>query len=58
MIELDDTIVGVSFKAHKDFASLDRAVVRGLVESGLWPAIRRRPYEKVPAIDSIPHSIS
>ena len=58
VIELDDTIVGVSFKAHKDLASLGRAaVVQGLVESGLWPAIRRRPYEKVPTIDSIPHSI-
>ena len=58
MIELDDTVAGVNFKAHKDLASLDRAaVVQGLVESGLWPAIRRRPYEKVPAIDSIPHSI-
>ena len=58
VIELDDAVAGVSFKAHKDLASLSRATVVGeLVKSGLWSAIRRRPYEKVPAIDSIPHSI-
>ena len=58
VIELDDTIAARTFKAHKDLALLSRAVVvEGLVESGLWPAIRRRPYEKVPTIYSIPHSI-
>ena len=58
VIELDDTIAGVSFKAHNDLASLSRTtVVEELVKSGLWPAIRRRPYEKIPSIDSIPHSI-
>ena len=58
VIELDDTIAGVSFKAHNDLASLSRTtVVEELVKSGLWSAIRRRPYEKIPSIDSIPHSI-
>ena len=58
VIEVDDTIGARSFKAHKDLASLSRAVVvENLVESGLWAAIRRRPYEKVPTIYSIPHSI-
>ena len=28
-----------------------------LVESGLWTALRMRPYGKVPAIDSVPHSV-
>lgn len=32
-------------------------VVDNLVESGLWTAFRTRPYSKVPAIDSEPHSI-
>lgn len=32
-------------------------VVENLVESGLWTALRTRPYSKVPAIDSAPNSI-
>lgn len=32
-------------------------VVDNLVQSGLWTALRTRPYSKVPAIDSTPHSI-
>ncbi len=41
-----------------DLASLERQqVVDNLVQSGLWTAFRTRPYSKVPAIDSVPHSI-
>ncbi|MEE3259303.1 MAG: Na(+)-translocating NADH-quinone reductase subunit A [Candidatus Latescibacterota bacterium] len=37
---------------------LSREQVRdGLVASGLWPALRTRPYSKVPAPESAPHSI-
>jgi Na+-transporting NADH:ubiquinone oxidoreductase subunit A len=32
-------------------------IVALLVESGLWPAIRTRPFSKVPTITSIPHSL-
>ena len=32
-------------------------VVENLIASGLWPALRTRPYSKVPAIDSTPHSL-
>ena len=32
-------------------------IVEQLVESGLWTALRTRPYSKVPAIDSKPNSI-
>ncbi len=40
------------------FATLERQqVVDNLIESGLWTAFRTRPYSKVPAIDSAPHSI-
>ncbi|PHQ16433.1 Na(+)-translocating NADH-quinone reductase subunit A [Marinobacter profundi] len=41
-----------------DFVGLERQqVVDNLVESGLWTAFRTRPYSKVPAIDTAPHSI-
>ena len=37
---------------------LDRdVVVKQLTMSGLWTSLRTRPYSKVPAIDSEPHSI-
>ncbi|SEA78282.1 Na+-transporting NADH:ubiquinone oxidoreductase subunit A [Desulfuromusa kysingii] len=32
-------------------------VVSNLVDSGLWTALRTRPFNKVPAPDSVPHSI-
>lgn len=32
-------------------------VVAELIEAGLWPAFRTRPFSKVPAPDSKPHSI-
>ena len=58
VIELDGKDTAVKFKSHGDLAALTRdAVVEDLVESGLWTAIRRRPYEKVPAINAVPHSI-
>lgn len=41
-----------------DPISLGRAGVKQqLVESGLWTSFRTRPFGKVPAIDSTPHSI-
>ena len=41
-----------------DLSTLAREPVRDLlVESGLWTALRTRPYSKVPAIDSAPHSL-
>jgi Na+-transporting NADH:ubiquinone oxidoreductase subunit A len=58
VIELDGKDTAVKFKSHTDLAALTRdAVVEELVESGLWTAIRRRPYEKIPAINAVPHSI-
>ena len=58
VIELDDKVAGVSFANHDDLGLIDRAqVVSQLVKSGLWTAFRRRPYEKIPSIDSVPHSI-
>ena len=58
VIEVDAAGGEVTFAASDDVKSLSRdQVVSQLVESGLWTAIRQRPYEKVPAIDSKPHSI-
>ncbi|MDP1932136.1 MAG: Na(+)-translocating NADH-quinone reductase subunit A [Gammaproteobacteria bacterium] len=40
------------------FATLERAkVVENLVSSGLWTALRTRPFSKVPAPEALPHSI-
>ncbi len=44
--------------SEAELDSLDREkVVSNLVDSGLWPALRTRPYNKAPAIDSEPRSI-
>ncbi|MFT5374494.1 MAG: Na+-transporting NADH:ubiquinone oxidoreductase subunit A [Candidatus Latescibacterota bacterium] len=48
------------FEQFSDVApeQLSREQVRDkLVASGLWPALRTRPYSKVPALDSAPHSL-
>ncbi|MFT6466030.1 Na(+)-translocating NADH-quinone reductase subunit A [Halopseudomonas sp.] len=50
----------VSFDTH-DAASLGtlepQKVREQLIQSGLWTALRTRPYSKTPAVDSEPHSI-
>ena len=44
--------------SEADLPALERQqIVDNLVESGLWTAFRTRPFSKVPAIDSTPHSI-
>jgi Na+-transporting NADH:ubiquinone oxidoreductase subunit A len=44
--------------ARAELATLSRAQVRdNLVASGLWTALRTRPYSKIPAPDSEPHSV-
>ena len=48
----------VQFKSHNSLGDLDRETIQGqLAESGLWTALRTRPYSRVPALDSEPHSI-
>ncbi|MBM6551919.1 Na(+)-translocating NADH-quinone reductase subunit A [Marinomonas ostreistagni] len=50
----------VEFPKHasSELKSLGRdKVVENLVESGLWTALRTRPFSKVPAIDAVPNSI-
>ncbi len=49
-----------TFTSHegKDLSALKREEVRdNLVASGLWTALRTRPFSKVPPPDSVPHSI-
>ena len=59
VIEIDgDEAETFARYSEADLASLERQqVVDNLVESGLWTAFRTRPFSKVPAIDSAPHSI-
>ncbi|MGY0399770.1 MAG: Na(+)-translocating NADH-quinone reductase subunit A [Ostreibacterium sp.] len=41
-----------------ELASLGREkIISALVESGLWTSLRARPYSKIPAPDSLPHSL-
>ncbi len=41
-----------------EFSTLERAkIVENLLSSGLWTALRTRPFSKVPAPETIPHSI-
>ena len=59
VIELngDDEESFTKFK-EAELADLAREkVVGNLVDSGLWTALRTRPFSKVPAIDSTPNSI-
>ena len=59
VIELagDDQIGFQSFE-NRDLTSLSRDdVVDQLVQSGLWTAIRRRPYSKTPGINENPFAI-
>lgn len=53
----DDQETFASYPAAS-LAGLERsAVIDNLVASGLWTALRTRPYSKVPALDGEPHSI-
>lgn len=56
-VDGDDSESFASYGAG-DLAGLERsAIVDNLVASGLWPALRTRPYSKVPPVDGQPHSI-
>jgi Na+-transporting NADH:ubiquinone oxidoreductase subunit A len=56
-VDGDDEETFTSYEAS-DLASLDREkVVKNLVDSGLWTALRTRPYSKNPEVTAIPRSI-
>ncbi len=57
VIEVDDSIEPMQFAAYSadDARSLDAITIRGqLVNSGLWTALRTRPYSKVPSPSTEP----
>lgn len=48
----------ISFDIHQDITALPRPTVQDqLVKSGLWTALRTRPFSRVPALDSTPAGI-
>ncbi|MCJ8167719.1 Na(+)-translocating NADH-quinone reductase subunit A [Atopomonas sediminilitoris] len=63
---LQSVVIDVEGDEQETFAQFDaaqltkvdpQAVRDNLVKSGLWTALRTRPYSKVPAIDAVPASI-
>ncbi|MGR2737584.1 Na(+)-translocating NADH-quinone reductase subunit A [Billgrantia sp. Q4P2] len=60
VIQVDENEEAIEFTAHgrDKLGSLERQViVDQLVESGLWTALRTRPFSRSPAIDSEPADI-
>ncbi|WP_448551393.1 Na(+)-translocating NADH-quinone reductase subunit A [Thalassotalea montiporae] len=59
VIELDgDEQETFNSYSANELASIAREdVVANLVNSGLWTALRTRPYSKIPAIDAVPSAI-
>ncbi|GEN25820.1 Na(+)-translocating NADH-quinone reductase subunit A [Halomonas cupida] len=60
VIKVDDSEEAVSFTAHgrDGLDKLERqTVVDQLVDSGLWTALRARPFSRTPALDSVPQDI-
>lgn len=60
VIAVDDSEDQITFSKYTsaELSSLDANIVREqLVESGMWTALRTRPYSKVPAVGSMPSSI-
>ncbi|HAZ99839.1 Na(+)-translocating NADH-quinone reductase subunit A [Halomonas sp. CnH100-B] len=60
VIKVDENEEAMTFASHDRgaLAQLDRqTVVDQLVESGLWTALRTRPFSRTPAIDSVPADI-
>lgn len=59
VIELSgDDQVPLQSYSDGDLSALPRETVReALLESGLWTALRRRPYSKVPNPDEVPYAI-
>jgi len=51
-IDGDDQITFTRYSANELDSVSREDVVKNLVESGLWTALRTRPFSKVPAIDS------
>ncbi|WP_447528528.1 Na(+)-translocating NADH-quinone reductase subunit A [Vreelandella sp. TE19] len=60
VIKVDENEEAMTFASHERdaLATLDRQmVVDQLVETGLWTALRTRPFSRTPALDSTPSDI-
>lgn len=56
-VDGDEQLTFDTFPDH-NLAKLDRRqVCEQLVASGLWTALRTRPYSKVPALDAVPEAV-
>ena len=56
-LEGDDELTFASYP-RSELAALDPGLVRSnLQQSGLWTALRARPFSKIPAVDATPSSI-
>jgi Na+-transporting NADH:ubiquinone oxidoreductase subunit A len=56
-VEGNEEIIFQSYSADKLNEVSREAVQQNLVDSGLWTALRTRPFSKTPALDSVPASI-
>lgn len=56
-VEGDEQITFAQYPAEALASLSEESVRENLQNSGLWTALRTRPYSKVPAIDAKPHSI-
>ncbi len=56
-VDGNDQITFTSYSASELSTIARENVVKNLVDSGLWTALRTRPFSKVPAIDSTPIAI-
>jgi len=59
VIELDgnDSVSFAAYEAAQLASLTPEQVKQNLLDSGLWPLLRTRPYSKVPNPDSAPHSL-
>ncbi|MFT7410234.1 MAG: Na+-transporting NADH:ubiquinone oxidoreductase subunit A [Oleispira sp.] len=56
-VDGNEEIIFQSYSADKLNDVSREAVQQNLVDSGLWTALRTRPFSKTPALDSVPASI-
>ena len=56
-VDGDDEVTFKQYEASQLVSLERRDVVDNLVDSGLWTAIRTRPYSKVPSVDAIPTAL-
>ena len=56
-VEGDEQVTFTRYEVAQLASLTAEQVKQNLVESGLWTALRTRPFSKVPALDSVPSSI-